>query len=258
MKNFGVKLDRTLDSLVGQVCSVQIQTFDIKNGVRTQTDERKVEYNMRGIKTVLTRYDEFLRVKVKQVIEFNSDGRKAGYINYGMFDDIKSSGKYDYELDSLNVICSKYHNGDCEEQHYYDAAYNIEKVYYPSTGAYNLYKYDMDDFVIEQLDVSENSPFGSLFGPSKRITTYVNDELGNITEVKFYNAETGEPISAHRSVCDNHGNEIQLIIYEKDGSIRGHTNYKYRYYIQNNWILKQVLSEQGNVYREIIRNIIYY
>lgn len=256
MKNFSIKKDRILDSLVGPVAIVRTQTFEVDGGVKTQTDEREARYNIGGYKTMLIRYDEFLEVKIKQVIEFNDNEEKIGYTNYGRFDEEKSSGKY--KRNKLGLIVAKYHNNDCEEEYTYDMFRNIEKVYYPSTGAYTLYTYDDSDFVIQQLDVNEDSPFGSLFGPSRRVAIFINDEVGNVTEVKFYNAETGAPISAQRSIYDVYGNEIRLIIYECDGSIKSYTDYKYSYDEQKNWISKQTLSEKGNVYREVKRIITHY
>ena len=52
MKNFGIKSDRTLDFLIGDVKSVTNKTFQIKDGIKELNDHSMREYNSDGYRSL--------------------------------------------------------------------------------------------------------------------------------------------------------------------------------------------------------------
>lgn len=258
MKNFGIKSDRTLDFLIGEVKSVTNKTFDLKDGVKELSDHSTREYNSDGYRSLSIYYEKSGDIRLRQVSRFDDEGNKIGYINYNANDLRDSQGKY--ELDYEGKIVSKFHNGEHEESYEYDDNDNITEVFYPNTGGRDIYEYDDNGLATQQLSLSgENSLFGNLFGgPKKKLTTFVNDRWGNITEMKVYNAETRELLFTQKNTINNQGDEIESIGYKADGSVHAHVRYEYKYDNNGNWIFKKTLTKEGRVYREQERLITYY
>ena len=258
MKNFGIKSDRALDFLIGEVKTTTNKTFDIKDGVRELKDHSTREYHSDGHRCLSLYYEKNGRLKMRQVSKFDEGGNKIGYTNYNENDLRDSYGKY--ELDYDGRIASKFHNGKMEETYEYDDDDNIIAVHYPNTGGRDIYEYDENGLATQQLSLSgENSLFGNLFGgPKKKLTTFVNDRLGNITEMKVYNAETRELLFTQKNTINNQGDEVESIGYKADGSVHAHVKYEYKYDSNGNWTFKKTLTKDGLVYREQERVITYY
>lgn len=258
MKNFGIKADRALDFLIGEVKSVTNKTFDIKDGVKELNDHSTREYNSDGYRSLSIYYEKSGRLRLRQVSRFDDEGNKIGYTNYNANDLRDSQGKY--ELDYEGKIVSKFHNGEHEESYEYDDNDNIVEVLYPNTGGRDIYEYDLNGLATQQLSLSgENSMFGNLFGgPKKKLTTFVNDRWGNITEMKVYNAEPRELLFTQKNTINNQGDEIESIGYKVDGSVHAHVKYEYKYDGSGNWTFKKTLTKDGLVYREQERVITYY
>jgi len=258
MKNFGIKSDRTLDFLIGDVKSVTNKTFQIKDGIKELNDHSMREYNSDGYRSLSIYYEKSGGLKLRQVSRFDDQGNKIGYTNYNANDLRDSQGKY--ELDYKGKIVRKFHNGELEESYEYDDNNNITVVLYANTGGRDIYEYDDNGLAIQQLSLSgENSMFGNLFGgPKKQLTTFVNDRWGNITEMKVYNAETRELLLTQKNTINNHGDEIEIIGYKADSSIPAHVKYEYKYDNNGNWTFKKTLKNDGFVYREEERVITYH
>lgn len=258
MKNFGIKSERTLDFLVGEVKAVTNKTFQIKDGFKELKDHSMREYNFDGYISLSIYYEKSGGLKLRQVSRFDEDGKKIGYINFNANNLRVSQGKY--ELDYEGKIISKFHNGEREESYKYDDEDNIIEVLYPNTGGRDIYEYDYNRLAINQLSLSgENSMFGNLLGgPKKKLTTFVNDRWGNITEMKVYNAESGELLFIQKNTINNHGDEIESIGYKSDGSVHAHVKYEYKYDSRSNWTFKKTLTKDGLVYREQERVITYH
>lgn len=258
MKNFGIKSDRALDFLVGEVKSTTNKTFDIKDGVKELKDHLKREYNLDGHRSLSLYYEKNGRLRMRQVSKFDEDGNKIGYTNYNENDLRDSYGKYELNYDG-NIV-RKFHDGEHEESYEYDDNNNITKVLYPNTGGRDIYEYDDNGLATQQLSLSgENSMFGNLFsGPKKKLTTFVNDRWGNIIEMKVYNAETKELLFTQKNSINNQGDEIESIGYKADGSIHAHVKYEYKYDDSGNWTFKKTLTKDGLVYREQERVISYH
>ena len=205
MKNFGIKSDRTLDFLIGDVKSVTNKTFQIKDGIKELNDHSMREYNSDGYRSLSIYFEKSGGLKLRQVSCFDDQGNKIGYTNYNANDLRDSQGKY--ELDYNGKIVRKFHNGELEESYEYDDKNNITVVHYANTGGRDIYEYDDNGLAIQQLSLSgDNSMFGNLFGgPKKQLTTFVNDRWGNITEMKVYNAETRELLLTQKNTINNHG-----------------------------------------------------
>lgn len=258
MKNFGIKGDTTLDFLNGQVSSVKTVTNDIKDGEAEQTDHSYREYDKKGNRTLSIHYDDNDAVRLKQVSQFDSSGKKIGYVNYDKYDRQDSYGKYQYDYNGK--MTAKYHDGTCEEQYEYDGKGNVAQVYYPNTGGRDLYEYDLNNLATKQLSKKgENSLFGSLFGgPKNKLTIFTNDKFGNIIEMKVYDGDTKELLFTQKNTANDKGDEIESIGYNADGSVYSHVKYNYQYDNNDNWILKQTLTKDGKVYRENKRQIKYH
>lgn len=258
MKNFGIKSDRTLDFLIGDVKSVTNKTFQIKDGMKELNDHSMREYNSDGYRSLSIYYEKSGGLKLRQVSRFDDQGNKIGYTNYNANDLRDSQGKY--ELDYNGKIVRKFHGGELEESYEYDDNNNITVVLYANTGGRDIYEYDDNGLAIQQLSLSgDNSMFGNLFGgPKKQLTTFVNDRWGNITEMKVYNAETRELLLTQKNTINNHGDEIEIIGYKADSSIPGHVKYEYKYDNKGNWTFKKTLKNDGFVYREEERVITYH
>ena len=142
----------------------------------------------------------------------------------------------------------------------YNEVGKISVVHYSKTGAKELYEYNENGLATQQLGLSgENSLFGNLFGaPNKKLTTFVNDHWGNITEMKVYNAETRELLFAQKNTINKQGDEIESIGYNSDNSVYSHLKYEYKYDTNGNWIIKQTFTEKGLLYREEERIIEYF
>jgi hypothetical protein len=93
MKNFGIKLDRTLDFLLGNIKEVTQKTFVINDGVKQLNEHSTRKYNSRGFKISSIYYDNEGGVKLKQICHFDNNGNKIGYTNYDENDDYDSYGK---------------------------------------------------------------------------------------------------------------------------------------------------------------------
>ena len=258
MKNFGIKSDRALDFLIGEVKSVTNKTFDIKDGVKEFNDHYMKEYNSDGCRILSIYYEKSGSLRFRQISRFDDEGYIIGYTNYNADDLRVSQGKY--EIDYEGKIINKFHNGEHEESYEYDDNENIIEVYYPNTGGREIYEYDDNGLAIQQLSLSgENSMFGSLFGgPKKKLTTFVNDRWGNITEMKVYNEETRELLLTQKSTINNYGDEIESIYYKADGSVHVHVKYEHKYDSNGNWTYKKHLTKDGLVYREQERIITYH
>jgi len=257
MKNFGVKSNMALDYLNGILSSVYTKSFEI-TGIEKNCIERVYrEYNEDGERILSIHYDNDENIRLKQVSKLDGFGNQVGYVNYDSFDNQISAGKYEYDYRTRMI--AKYHNGECEEQYKYDENDNIIQVYYPNTGARDLYEYAINNFASTQLSIrGEDSLFGSIFGgPNKKLTTFLNDALGNIYEMRVFDAETKNLLFLQKNKINDQGDEIESIGYNADGSVHAHLKYNYEYDNKNNWTLKQTLTSVGRVYHETTRTIKY-
>jgi hypothetical protein len=258
MKNFGIRSEKALDYLIGDVKVVTIKTFDIINGVEEFKDHSMSEYNSGGLKSLSLYYKNNGILNLRQVSRFDDDGIKVGYINYNKNDLQDGYGKYD--LDYEGRIVSRFYNGQHEETYLYDDDSNIIEVYYPLSRGRDLYEYNEHSLATHQFSLSgENTTFGSLFGgPKKKLTTFLNDHWGNIIEMKVYNAETRDLLFTQNSTINSEGDEIESIGYNGEGSVHAHVKYEYNYDGKGNWISKLTLTNDGLVYRYRARTITYY
>ena len=249
MINFGIKEDKRLDFLRNDVKSV----ITYKEGNK----ESQSFYGENGDRTLRVHYDDDETVKLKQETTFQN-GYKSGYINYDQYDNRDSFGEYG--LNHKGQIISKYHNGELEEEYQYNELGQIKVLQYSNTGARELYEYDSNGLVIQQLSLQgENSMFGSLFGgPKKKLTTFSNDSLGNVIEMKVYDAETNQLMFTQRNKINEKGDEIECLNLNGDGSIHSEIFYDYEYDSKQNWLVRKTLDENKNLKREEKRNILYF
>jgi len=256
MKNYGVKSDKARDNLIGEVKITITKTFEIKDGIRELYDHIRREYNSDGIRIESIYYEHGDVIRLRQVTIFDEKGSNIGFANYnsnGLLDSY-----YKYELDHNDRIISKYFNGEIEETYKYEDNNNISETFSPNTGGRNYYEYDEKGFAIKQLSVLVINPiFGSLFGPERRLTTYINDHWGNIIEMKVYDEETNEIYFTQINTINKQGDEIESIEYEADGSVKSHVRNKYEYDNEGNWVSKKTMTGEGLVYREQTREIHY-
>ena len=254
MINFGIKTNKTLDFL----------RADVKTVITYKEDKKESQsfYNENGDRTLRYYYDENESINMKQESTFQGKF-KTGYINYDEYDSRTSAGQY--ELNGQGQIISNYHNGECEEQYQYDELGCVAMVYYPNTGAKDIYEYDSNNMAVKQLSISgvisfsENSMFGSLFGgPKKKLTTFENDSFGNIIQMKVFDSESNELLFTQKNKINTQGDEIESIGLNGDGSVYSESHNDYDYDSKNNWIIKRSLSKDGNVTKETKRQISYY
>lgn len=249
MINFGIKSEKTLDLLREDVESVLIYEDGKK--------ESQSYYNKDGNRALTLHFDENDKIRMKQETT-SVNGLKTGFINY---DENGYEGSFsEYELNHQGKIISKFYDGECEEQYQYDQDGRLNVVFYPNTGAKDIYEYDHNNLAIKQLSVKgENSMFGSLFGgPNKKLTTFENDRFGNIISMKVYDAESDQLLFSQTNKINSEGDEIESINLNGDGSVYSKQFYSYEYDRKNNWILKRDLDENGNSGREQKRQILYY
>jgi hypothetical protein len=168
------------------------------------------------------------------------------------------------ELDNKGKIVNRFHDGELLETYKYDLDGNVSYVIHPQVGT-DVYMYDGNGLAVKQLSLSEENPlFSSLLssvfgnGPKKKLTIFINDDWGNIVEMKVYNAETKELLFTQKNVINQQGDEIESIGYNGDGTIYSHVKYLYSYDTMGNWVLKRNLSKEGDIYMEEERDIIYY
>jgi YD repeat-containing protein len=258
MKNFGIKSDRTLDFLVGDVKSVINKIFDVKNGVEVLIDHSIKEYNIAGYNTLSYFFNTNGRLRLKQVSLFSHDGNLIGFTNYSEADFIESYAKYEH--DDEQRIISKTHNNQIEERYNYDSDGNISRVDYANSGGRDLYNYNKNGFVTEQLSVNAaHSLFDSLSNrPKRKLIKYTNDQFGNILKMEIFNADTDELIFTQTNSINEHGDETESIGYNSDGSIHSFTKFEYTYDNKNNWINQKCLSKEGDIYKLHERVITYH
>jgi len=249
MINFGIKTEKILDFLRGDVKSVT----SYQDGKK----DSQSFYNKNGDRTLRLLFDDNESISLRQETTFK-DGHKTGFINYDEYNNRDSIGQN--ELNHSGQIISKFYNGECEEQYQYDEIGQLKVVYYPNTGAKDMYEYDSNNLAIRQLSIrGENSMFGSLLGaPNKKLTTFENDKFGNIIKMKVYDAESEQLLVTQTNKINSQGDEIESINLNGDGSVYSKMFYSYEYDNRNNWILKRDLNEKGNVRREQERQILYY
>jgi len=249
MINFGIKSEKTLDLL----------REDVKSVISYQDGKKESQsfYNKNGDRTLRLHFDENESISLKQETTFKN-GHKTGFINYDEYDNKDSAGQN--ELNHKGQVISKFYNGDCEEQYQYDENGRVKVVFYPNTGAKDIYEYDSNNLAIKQLSVKgENSMFGSLFGgPNKKLTTFENDKFGNIITMRVYDAESKQLLFTQTNKINSQGDVIESINLNGDGSVYSKIFYSYDYDNKNNWILKRDLDEKGNVQQEQKRQISYY
>jgi hypothetical protein len=258
MKNFGIKSDKELDSIIGEVKLVTNKKFEIIDGVKKLSDHSIIEYYSHGYRKNSIYFDKKGAIRIRQVYRFDNSGDKIGYTNYNAAGIIESQGKY--ELDFEGRIVRRFHNGELEETFKYDEYDNIIEVYYPITGGWDFYDYDENGLVKQQSSLrGENSlPSPFLVGPKKKLITYLNDKWGNIKEAKVFNAETKELLVSQKNSINKQGDEIESIDYQGNGLVRNHIKYEYKYDNIGNWILKKTKTKDGHIYREHERVITYY
>jgi YD repeat-containing protein len=258
MKNFGITSEKALDLLKGDVKTVTIKTYSIKDGKRELMIHSIDEYNHDGYKCLFLDFQTNGMLELRKVFRFDKNGNKIGYINYDASNFRDSYGEY--RLDWKGRIVSKSHNGEIEEAYEYNANSQISVVHYPTIGARDIYEYDKNGLAINQLSLrDEGSLFSSYFDePNKKLTIFENDHWGNIVMMLVYDAETKKLLFTQKNKFNKHGDEIESIEFNEDGSVYGHIKYDYEYDEKGNWIIRRALTKEAHVYEEFIRTIIYY
>lgn len=248
MINFGITQESKLDFLRGDVKSVIIYKQDKKDSHSF--------YNEDGHRTLRVHFDEDTSIQLKQKSIFNN-GFKAGYINYDKYDNQISSGEFELDYDG-NCI-AKYHDGELEEQFEYNELNQVSIVFYPNTGARDIYQYDQNGLAIAQLSIQgENSMFGSLFGgPKKKLTLFENDNFGNVLVMKVIDYEQDKLLFSQQNKVNSHGDIIETINLNGDGSLYSEMYFEYEYDLKFNWIVKKILDKNGIALKIEKRSVLY-
>lgn len=254
MRDFAIKKDTTLDLLKGKIAKVESFTFEIKNFKSERSEHSYREYNDKGSRTLSIHYDNDDKIYLKQVSLYNENEDKIGFINYDENDNQNSSGKY--ELSNNGNIIAKYFNDECEEEYKYDNFGNIIEVYYPDINSKDLNEYDLNNFLVSQLSIIGGNPL--LGGPKNKLTLLKNDKFGNMLEMNVYDKDNNQHLFKQINTYNDKGDIIETINYNADNSIYSHVKYNYQYDSNDNWLLMQTLTKNGEIYREEKRIISYY
>lgn len=258
MKNFGIKSDKTLDLLRGDVKTVINKTYNIRESLRELAEHSVKEYDTFGQRILSIYFEKNDCIQLKQVSIFDDQGNIIGYTNYNANELQVGYGNYD--LDYKKRIVRRYYNGEIEETYKYDDRDNITEVYFPNINGGDRYQYDTNGFAIRQIEFGdENALFASLLGdPTNQIIVYENDDLGNIIDMKSFNSKSNELLYRQKFKYNSQGDEIESISYKTNGSIDELIKFEYKYDSRGNWILEQELSKEGIVYNEQQRIISYH
>ena len=256
MKNFSIKSEKSLDFLIRDVKTTENKTFDVKDNTRQLNNHSKREYNSNGDRTLSMIFDQFSNLTLRQVSTFDDYGNKTGFINYDSNGYQDTAGKN--ELDDEGRMISKYYINQITETYKYNHNDEIIEVYYPNTGGRDIYEYDKSGFAIRQLSLSGGKSLFSLGTPKRKLTTFTNDEFGNIIEMKVYNDDNNELLFSQKNIMNISGDEIESIGYKSNNSVHSHVKYYYIYDNKGNWTLKQTMTQDAEIYREIERIISYY
>lgn len=249
MLNFAIKEERLLDFL----------REDVKSVIAYDNDKKVSQsfYNENGNRILRYFFDDNISIRLKQKTTFEYEVI-TGYINYDIHDN--QIGLGEYVSDYLDRIVAKYHDCELEEENEYNILNQIVKLIYSKTGAKEIYEYDKKGFVIRQLSIQgENSIFGSLFGgPKEKLTTFENDDKGNVLNMKVFNFENNHIVFSQINSINIYGDEIKSLNLNGDGSVYSEINYEYNYDQKGNWISKKTLDSHHKIKRIEKRNILYF
>ncbi|MGN6178794.1 MAG: hypothetical protein ACTHNW_06415 [Mucilaginibacter sp.] len=149
------------------------------------------------------------KVKLSNVDVYNTAGQLVGYNFYDNSGNINAHSVFIYDQKGRRI----------ESDSYYENTISL-KVFF---------KYDNDGKISEQ-------DFYNLKGKLTNRILYVYDDKGLETEETWNNPSETNSMSKHTFQYDDYGNQLQSIIYNKDGEVQLSIDSKYSNYDQyNNW-----------------------
>jgi len=243
MLNFGITNERILDGLREKV----LESTNYKKGEK----ESKTFYKNDGYKLKTIYYKKGI-VDFEKIFSFEN-GFPKSYTNYSSNGVPTGNGKY--ILNNQGQIMEKYHNGEIEEKYSYDNSGRINEVLYPQSNSKNIYEYDENNLVIKLLAVEEG--FNLFGGPSKQLTLYVNDELGNILSFKTFDGDTNELLYFQENKINAEGDVVETIGKLPDNSIVDEIKFNYQYDDKGNWIEMETINERRNIRFNKKRDLAY-
>lgn len=243
MLNFGITNERRLDGLRKKV----LENTNYKNGKK----EFKTIYNSDGFKLKTTYYKNE-RIDFEQITSLEN-GFPVGYTNYSSNGVPQENGRY--ILNTQGQIIEKYHNGQIEEKYKYDSFGRIIEVIYPHSNSKNIYEYDENNLAIKLLAVQEGNNFFG--GPSKQLTLFINDSLGNIVSFKTFSGDTNELLYSQENQINSEGDVVETIGKLSNNTIVDEIRFIYQYDDENNWIEMETINERRNIRFNKKRDLVY-
>jgi len=250
MKNFGVEKDINTMYLKGNVKAVITEEFIFKNDEKISIEYSTYDFNMKGEVVCQKKIGKNGTIIYEAILDHSL--RVTGWNVYNNSHDKISN--IIYKLNKFKQKTNKFVNGVLEEIYKRDKWGNLIEVYYCSTGAKDIYKYNYK-FAIIQLSIPGKTIFN--FGKSKKIIHYFeNDKFGNITSIKTYEFETNKLLNTEKFKINKFGDVTEHSTFDflNENISKRHFKYTYEF---NNWILKQQYDEQYTLTCEIIRQIEY-
>ncbi|MAX71906.1 MAG: hypothetical protein CMC76_12550 [Flavobacteriaceae bacterium] len=256
MLNFALTLDKTLDELRKDVKKVELKTFFINNGIKSFRTRIISTYNSAGIKLSQKEFEENGTIFLTQKSLFNGNIKK-GYQNY---DRNNEEDSYElYVFNSRNERTELYRNGKKINEYEYENG-KVSVVKNLPTGVEELYKYD-GNFVAEKFQTPSKfpNPLNQLLGIKNNglITSYTNDENGNVLEMTIYDLEEETIHLLTMNKYNKQGDKIEMNTFKGDGSIVSNYSYEYQYDEKNNWLSK-LEFEKGKLVQVSERTIEYF
>jgi hypothetical protein len=250
MKNFGVRDDIKIHNLNGKIKSIHYDVLEYFNNSLRICATSSHTFNSNQL-IVNEKINNGRSVIIRDAI-MSPTSKIAGWRIYNERYNLISVTNF--QLNKYNKVRNVFIDNKLVEVYSFDEFGNIIQVYYPSTNAKDIFKYNFK-YVVTQVSIP-GTPLIKIGSQNKLIHHFINDIRGNVTKLTTSDFITNNILNTEYYIYNTKGdiiyqyslNLLQLDYTEK--------NYEYIYDDKNNWIEKVEYINKKTV-KKSLRKITY-